>query len=387
VVPRPRVLLALALVYGLVLGAARVTVAAPERCEDWSAAAARRAALDAAAWIARNQDDDGSFLYQYHRERGVIDDYNAVRHAGSTLSLYDAASFDRQYLGAGDRALEWMLQRLVERDDWAALPDGVGWVPLGGAALMLAALAERRELTEETDYDETMRALGRFVVASQRADGGFYIGYDTAANGFVREGTSRYYPGEAAWALARLENALPGGPWRDAATRAGEFIATRRDDVENVSFPPLNDHWGAYAFAEMADWPVSDAQRAYARLLYGRFALLIRSQAQRDAGGVYAFTHSVRRRGAAVGTWVEGQAALARLARADARLEDRRDDIDRSARCGAAMLVRRQEHEPHDGRVDGAWFAQGETRVDDQQHPISALVGVVEIAAREHGTP
>ena len=374
--PRTCALVALTVVYGLVFVGTRVTIAAPERCSDISAAKARAAAVAGAAWIARNLRADGSFLYEYSRTRGVIDDYNSVRHAGAVLALYNAAAIDRRYLVPGDRGLAWMVQRLVDRRGWSALPDGV-WAPLGGDALMLAALAQRRLVTRDASYDGTMRALGRFIVASQRADGGFFVAYDLAADDFVREGTSRYYPGEATWALARLANAgVDGGPWRRAAVRGGDFIATRRDDVEDVSFPPLNDHWGAYAFAEMARWPATGVQVAYADELYGRFALLIRSQAQRDSGGLYAFTHSVYRRGAAVGTWVEGQAALARLADVDARLAPSAGAIRRSVACGASMLVRRQEHDARDGRVDGAWYAHGETRVDDQQHPVSALFAV-----------
>jgi hypothetical protein len=387
-----RPLVVLAVVYALVFGGLRATVAAPERCGDATAADAQAAALAGATWIARNQHTDGSYLYLYSRTRGVVPEYNSVRHAGATLALYNAASLDQQrrasierdervrLLQAGDRGLQWMLEHLEQQRDFVALPDGA-WAPLGGDALMLAALAERRLVTHDTTYDDTMRALGRFVLASQRPDGGFYVAYDLGAGDFVREGTSPYYPGEATWALARLSNAFPDElPWRRAARRGADFIALHRDDVEHIDYPPLNDHWGAYAFAEMARWPITDAQAHYARLLYGRFWLLLRSQAQRDNNGLYAATHSLYRRGAAVGTWVEGLAALARLAHIDPRVASRRGAIDDAVHCGAGVLVRRQSHDRRDGRVDGAWYAHDETRVDDQQHPVSALVAVVALA-------
>jgi hypothetical protein len=380
---RTRAIATLALVYALVFGGLRLTVAAPQRCGNATVAGVRAAALAGARWIVRNQRPDGSFLYEYSRTRGVIDDYNSVRHAGATLALYNAAGLDRRFLAPGDRGLSWMLDRLVRRDGWAALPDGPAEAPLGGDALMLAALAQRRLLTNDTRYDDTMRSLGRFILASQRRDGGFFVGYDLLAGAFERTGTSPYYPGEATWALARLANAAPDEPvWRRAARRGGEFIARRRDAVEHIDFPPLNDHWGAYAFAEMARWPITAAQASYARLLYGRFDLLLRSQAQRDAGGVYTPLHGIYRRGAAVGTWVEGLAALSRLARVDPRLASRRSVIDDATTCGASLLVRRQQHDRHDARIDGAWYANGETRVDDQQHPVSALVAVVALRTR-----
>ena len=50
---------------------------------------ARAAAIHAADWIVVNQVDDGKFLYDFHRGRGESsDDYNLVRHAGVTMSLY-----------------------------------------------------------------------------------------------------------------------------------------------------------------------------------------------------------------------------------------------------------------------------------------------------------
>jgi hypothetical protein len=83
-----------------------------------------------------------------------------------------------------------------------------------------------------------------------------------------------------------------------------------------------------------------------------------------------------------VGTWVEGLAALSRLARVDPRIASRRSAIDEATACGASLLARRQQHDPHDGRIDGAWYANGKTRVDDQQHPVSALVAVVALRTR-----
>jgi hypothetical protein len=203
----------------------------------------------------------------------------------------------------------------------------------------------------------------------QRDDGGFVVSVNTRTREPDLEGTSRYYPGEALWALARLELLLPDEPWDEAARDAAIFIATKRDEVENVAVPPLNDHWAAYGFAEMAGWTTLDDDITdYARELYGRFALLIRTESKRDAA-LWAAVHGPPRRAAALGTWVEGQAALWRLALADDRLADLDDEIEASARCGTGVLVDRLAD-------DGAWYANGETRMDDQQHAISGLLAV-----------
>jgi hypothetical protein len=375
-------LVRLAIVYALVFAGLRVTIAAPDSCGTVTSAQTKAAARAGADWIARNQRLDGSFLYEYSSKTGVIPGYDTVRHAGAVLALYNAATFDRRFLAPGDRGTRYVINRLVTVDDGLALPDG-SEAPLGGDALMLAALAQRRVVTHSPAYDATMRALGRFILASQRRDGGFNVGYDLQKRTFNTFETSPYYPGEATWALARLANAFPNEPeWRRAAVAAGNYIATKRDDVEDIRFPPINDHWASYAYAEMASWPNSPAVIGYARRLYGRFDLLIHSQSQRDRGAVARLTHGPYRRGAALGTWVEGQAALERLARTDHRLEKQRGDIQRSMECGASVLLHRQSH-GRDPRIAGAWFAHGETRVDDQQHPVSSLVAATPLLSRQ----
>ena len=95
--------------------------------------------------------------------------------------------------------------------------------------------------------------------------------------------------------------------YEQAARRAARFISTQRNDRDFVPVGPLNDHWAAYGFAEMSDWPITDAEAEYARELSGRFQLLIRWEAQKDAGAPYSWTHGPERRAAALGTWVEGR--------------------------------------------------------------------------------
>ena len=118
-------------------------------------------------------------------------------------------------------------------------------------------------------------------------------------------------------------------------TACPRFVSTDRNDRDFVPVGPLNDHWAAHAFAEMASWPIGDAETDYARSLAGRFAALIRWEAQKDSGAPYSWTHGPSRRAAALGTWVEGQAELGHLAHTDHRLAYLRDDIPPGARSAA----------------------------------------------------
>ena len=129
----------------------------------------------------------------------------------------------------------------------------------------------------------------------------------------------------------------------------------------------------------MVDWPITDNEADYARALYARFQLLTRWEAQKDGGAPVL----VDRTGPNGGPrrWGRGSRARprsARLARADDRLADLRDDTFESTACGAGVLAQRQR-EASDPRVAGAWFTDDESRMDDQQHAISGLLGLADL--------
>ena len=296
---------------------------------------------------AQAVSSEGRYLYIYDAAHDITpDDYNEVRHAGVTMALFQAAGRDGdlEALAAADRAVEWMTAHLYRRDGWAALTDEAGArAKVGSTALMVVALAERRLATGDTRHDALMRELGAFLAAMQRPDGGFLVAWEIAAGEPDRVGTSRYYPGEALWALALLHEAFPGEGWDEHARAASIFITTRRDEVEGVLFRPLPDHWAAYGLAEMAEWGLSEPEIEYARRLAGRFGLLIRVETQRQhglfGGPGRLFRDEVP--ASAFGTWIEGMSALWRLStrrRADGgpAPRDRGAAGDRRGPAGAA---------------------------------------------------
>ena len=390
---RPReVWLRLALWAALLL--ALRLVAAPAEARDPPAPGELRAAVrEASAWLQRAQAGgpaDGRYLYAYDAARDrVPGGYNEVRHAGVTMALYQAAGRERDpaALAAADRAAAWMTARLHRPADpaerWAALTGGAGArAKTGGTALMVAALAERRIATGDGRRDALMRELGAFLARMQRPDGGFHVAWRVGAGEPDREGVSRFYPGEALWAFALLHEAFPGEGWDARARAASRFVTTRRDGLEGVRFPPLADHWAAYGLAEMAEWGLADHEIAYARRLAARFGFLVRVESQRGNALLGGPARLVRSevRAAAFGTWVEGLAALWRLAAADPRMADLRPAIRERLATASALLARRRADAAaardyaRPGLVRGAWLTAGETRMDDQQHALSGLL-------------
>lgn len=354
----------------------RLTILPPEHCPPFDRDAALAAARGTAAWMEHNQKADGSYVYEYDARSGSESAaYNEVRHAGVTMTLYQAAGRlgDAAAMAAADRGLDWERRRLIRRDGWAALTGAPGAPAiLGATALMTVGLAERRLATGDTSNDGLMHELGAFMVAMQRPDGGFSIGWDDAARAPI-DGTSKYYPGESLWALALLHEAFPNDVFERPARAAAHFLSTRRDDVEGVKFPPLADQWTAYGLAEMAEWGLGDEEIAYGRELAARFGFLVRSESQRGDNFVADAMRGSAPRGAGMGTWIEALAALWRLSNTDPRMADLREPIHERLVCGAAILAGLQS-EANDPRERGALFRDGITRMDDQQHSFSGFL-------------
>lgn len=381
-------LAAVAVVWLGAFGALRLSLLAPERCPSGTPGDFVAAAAGAGQWIERNQAVDGRYVYEYDRaDDRVLPGYNIVRHAGVTMSLYQLArAGSPEVLGAADDGLALMLGDLVTAGDGMAYVEPDAPVArLGASALMAAALAQRRAATADGRYDEELRALGRFLAGQITTGGQMLSSFDLQAQAPLPGETSRYATGEASWALAQLHNLFPGEGWDAAARDVLTYLATERDEVEDLMPPPWPDQWAAYTLAEMASWGLDDHHVVYARALAARFGLLLRSESQKDGWPVPIV--DPRARGAGLGVWAEGIGALGHVAATDARLGDLRQPIEDRLACGAAILVERQQdaadaaRSPSPELVAGAWFREDVTRMDDQQHVLSGLL----VAAGELG--
>ena len=363
----------------------RVAVVPAEHCPEVTADTALLAATASGEWIERALQLDGSYLYEYDiKADAVVPGYNVVRHAGVTMSLYQlAAEGEARFIAPADRALAWMERNFVAYDGWQALRDPAdGEIELGANALLLAGLAQRRIATADGQHDTLMRAVGRYIVTMQRPDGSFLRRWLPETGAPDPSQRSKYATGEAFWALTLMHRLFPGEGWDTPARLVADYLATRRDTEEGLSFPPWADQWAAYGLAEMASWPLSEVQVTYARSLAERFGFLMRAESRRTGDAWSRLIHGRRARAAGMGTWVEGLDSLWRLAAADPRMADMAPKLRERAICGAGMLRDRQVDGSEAARyespaiAEGAWFTNGKTRMDDQQHALSGLIRV-----------
>lgn len=379
-------------VAGIALAAASAAVfgilAPPERCPAVDRARLRRSASEAVGWFVRNQQPDGRWLYLYEADTDtVVADYNVVRHAGAAMGLYQAAAAGIPgALESADRGVEWALDRLLERDGWAALDDPGHVVSVGATALLTAGLVERRILSGDDGHDALLRRFGRFLSAQVEPSGAVLAYYDPEAGRPLARTYSQYYTGEAYWALARLHRLFPDGSFGRAAERIGTYLAIRRDDAEDL-WPPLADHWAAYGLAETVAFPERGRSRpltadevAYARRQAGLLASQVRWVSQRFGPWGRLVRGPSVPRGGGYGVLGEGLTGLWRVTGADPRLADLHTPVGERAVCIAALAVRAQSDAAEaaearaPGRVRGAWLRDDSTRMDDQQHAISALL-------------
>ncbi|MGH9211947.1 MAG: hypothetical protein ACRD2C_14885 [Acidimicrobiales bacterium] len=352
-------------------------VAPPEHCPSATTDELHASASDAVDWFVRNQHADGTWLYLYEADTDtVVADYNVVRHAGAIMGLYQAASAEIPgALESADDGVDWIEDRLQRRDDWAAVRYQ-GQTPVGATALLVAGLAERREATGDDRYDDLLGELGRFLVAQVEPSGAVLAYADSTTGEPVPDVYSKYYTGEAWWAVARLHRLFPEDGWGEPASRIGTYVASERDDVEDY-WPPLPDHWAAYGLDD-SEGPLGDAEVAYARRQSELFGSQVRWVSQRFGPWGLLVRGPHQPRGGGYGVVGEALTGLWRVAEDDERLADLRRPLAERARCVAGLAIEAQTRTGND-QVRGAWFRDGSTRMDDQQHAISALLRTVAI--------
>ncbi|MGE3798148.1 MAG: hypothetical protein AB7G88_09915 [Thermomicrobiales bacterium] len=342
-----------------------------------------------ARWIARTQGADGRYAYHYTPRNDRFDrqTYNEVRHAGTTYSLYQCFEIgrDRSWLDAADRACQWIRESSVESPHGGLAFAFEGRSKLGGQALAIVALLERRRVLDDAGLDDLVAELTTFMAAMEQiqSPGQYFNSYMTATGRLMMAPASDYYPGEALLALTRLAQHFPDGPFLEQAVRAANFLVFERDGNIPQSGVPRHDHWLAMALSEL--YPLHP-EPAYATVAYMQADAMIRSQIPPShpnwlligasrRGNSANFTSTATKCEAMNAVW-----SLASYIGDDEMIAK----VSEAALRTAQFLMRVQYDEtvsrnfPVPEHVIGAWPQDEKdslVRVDFVQHNISSLVG------------
>jgi hypothetical protein len=226
----------------------------PQPTADLLLAAVKRGA----DYLCRVMNDQGRYIYMYHPVEDTDDNsYGMLRHAGSTYAILEAYEElgTPLYLEKAERALAYLKSRLItdpqSQGKYAIDGNEEEQQKSGGAGLALLAFAKHAAVTGKRSELETMRAMARFIIAQQFADGHFRANADLPdEGGKKRKREPVYYQGEAALALIRLYAVDPQDAYLDAARKAVDWVVNVRDaDVSQDN--QEHDHWISYALNDV----------------------------------------------------------------------------------------------------------------------------------------
>lgn len=364
------------------------TVVTPETL---TADAARRGALAAARYLARNTDSEGRFRYLVDAPTNrELPGYDWPRHAGATYFLAEAAAAsggDPDLAFAALRAAGYLRDHaLVRCGPLRCVGDGAV-VDVGSAALAVLAFVEIARTGLDPAYASLARDLAAFLRSQQRPDGELMHEYDRAA-GRPIDVQLLYFTGEAALALSRA-HALLGDP-RDleAASRALRHLVHGAWTFFGSRYYWGEEHWTCEAADDLWDRaPSRDALdfclgwAAYNRkLMYGA------GDTPLDVDGAYGVGPFVTPRLTPAGSRSEATAATLDMARRAGLPRAQLDALDGQLRRSLALLLRQQlalstgaypayllaHPEAVDGAVPGS-EVDWALRIDYSQHAGNAL--------------
>ena len=211
--------------------------------------------------------------------------------------------------------------------------------------------------------------LGRFLASQVDGTGAVSSVWDRSTDAPVPDLHDKFFTGQVLWALNGLADVGLDDGDGDALRRVGDYLP-RRDELEDIE-PPVSDHWAAYAYDGLGLDRMTPLQVAHAERVADLIGLQVRGESTQWRGGLISVIRGGHTSGSGVGTLGEGGAALLRLFG-----EDELPGMAERLRCNSGMLVERQAD-------DGAWYRDGVTRMDDQQHSISALLAALPVLSAD----
>ena len=209
---------------------------------------------NSSAYLARQVNADGSFVYGYHPcfDRR-IDAYNTLRHASTTYSMIEAWEVTRNddLMAAITRSLDYLTGTLIREISLSSgqraafLVDTGDEIKLGANAVAILALTKYSTVTGSQDLLPMAEKLAHGIRFMQNAEDGSFSHVLNYPDLSVKERfRTIYYEGEAAFGLMRLYEITKDPNLIETVEKAFEhFIAN--DHWQH------HDHWLSYCVNEL----------------------------------------------------------------------------------------------------------------------------------------
>ena len=318
---------------------------------------------------------DGLFTYEYRVASGKsTGEYNIVRHAGAIYALaqFEQVDPDPATRDVIARTSDYLVKHAVRSvtDQVSAIfsmaaPGALEVdASLGATGLGVVALISADTLEPGSIPDDTLRALGNFLVYMQRPDGSFYSTW-LQDGGRTAKFDSLYYPGEAILGLALLATHVHDDRYRDAALKGLRFLAVARQTSRDVP----SDNWALVATEQLIG-PLAGADRVLLMHHADQIATVNLSTQILDSHSPIFGCYTDDGRTTPSSTHLEGLLAAASYLP--------RTDLRASIDAGIHFLIASQ-------LADGAMPADQQqklVRIDYIQHALSAFIRYKAMLAR-----
>ncbi len=362
----------------------------------------QRSIRTAGEYLARMVGPDGRYCYTYFAGRDRCDrDYNLLRHAGTTYSLYQAyREFgDPDMLEAAERAAQWLrgqVRPVTGHPDRVYMIEGKR-AKLGAIGLGLLALVERQKAVEDDRDRELMTRMANFVLSQQRPNGFLESWFDWGPGADVPETNSIYYPGEALLGLVRLYGIDPEQRWLDAAVKAARYLARDRWRWGGIELYVPPDAWLTQGLAELHAYVPDPLFEDYAYEIvevtdvtqlraeegadpdlaggpaFGLFMPTVTPAGSRNEGLVAAYRMAVRAGRQEKAAWIK-----------DLSFRSARFQVAHQFRAANSFFL------PNPAKALGGFRSRPDkldVRIDYVQHNLTGLLGVLQMLREEGGGP
>lgn len=213
---------------------------------------------NAVQYLQNHVKEDGSFVYLYYPiEQEEAEDYNILRHEGTTWSMIQAYTLtkEEELKQKIDLAIQYVIQNAVKQKDENIafiLEEKDNELKLGANGIGLLMLVEYMQTFQTNQYEEVAIQLANGILEMQNEDGSYYHVYDYPTFQEKAEYRTTYYDGEATFALLKLYEYTKDEKYLQAAQKSMDYFVEKE-------YEQYRDQWIQYSVNEITKYIPNEA--------------------------------------------------------------------------------------------------------------------------------